>query len=381
MTKLDDFLRDFKPLVPSIKIGRTFYFDESNNIKKGVIGFEKDNNDDLENLYFVLGGIALSEPLNFEELLQYVGARQKPVDAKFKFFSFGESDFKEALKQKRLKLFFEYLLNKSILIHFTIEHFVHLAMTDILDSLIEENDTNQFAAFHFYKDLQSDMTEVLFADYETTHDFLCEFSFPNVPKERANEFINRLLDIYTNNLDAFFDSNGPDGFTKELLRQIIKAKRNKQNLFFLEGNEPFVVYNDLHQTYLSRAIEIDDKKIFDNESSTIQYISSLDGDYEKKLNMSFVDSKGCRETQISDAICGFVAKLYNFLSHNGFSDIAKFILSLEKDSNELETMKLFSDLMTVSNDASPAMFKKVNPLYIERRFTFMIQLIEKRFNH
>ena len=378
MTKLDEYINEFKPLVPSIRIGRTFYFDESNNIKKGIIGFEKDNNSDLENLYFVLGGIALSEPLDFDELLKYVGARQKPVDAKFKFFSFGESDFKEALKQKRLKLFFEYLLKHSVLIHFTVEHFVHLAMTDILDSLIEEKDANQFAAFCYYKELQSDMTEVLFADYETTHNLLCEYSFPNVPKERANEFIRDLLEIYTNNLDVYFNPDDSNGFTRELLRQIIKAKRNKYNLFFLEDNEPFVVYKDLHQTYLLRAIEIDDKKIFDNESSTMQYISSLDESYENKLNMLFVDSKTCRETQLSDAICGFVARLYNFLSHNDFVDISKYISSLEKDSNELETLKLFSDLMTISDNASPVMFKKVNPLYIERRFTYMIQLIEKR---
>ena len=136
----------------------------------------------------------------------------------------------------------------------------------------------------------------------------------------------------------------------------------------------------MHQTYLLRAIEIDDKKIFDNESSTMQYISSLDESYENKLNMSFVDSKTCRETQLSDAICGFVARLYNFLSHNDFVDISKYISSLEKDSNELETLKLFSDLMTISDNASPVMFKKVNPLYIERRFTFMIQLIDKRYN-
>ena len=182
MTKLDKYIKEFKPRINSIHSNRIFYFDESNNIKKGIIGLDKDNNNDLENLYFVLGGVALSESLDFKDLLKYIGARQEPKDAKFKFFAFGASSFEEAIKQLRLKLFFEYLFKHSILIHFTVEHFVHLALTDILDSLIQEKDANQFAALHFYKDLQSDMTEVLFADYEITHDFLCEYSFPNVPK-------------------------------------------------------------------------------------------------------------------------------------------------------------------------------------------------------
>lgn len=54
MTKLDDFICSFgkslKTLnIESIKINKTFYFDESNNIKKGIIGKNKDNNEDLEN--------------------------------------------------------------------------------------------------------------------------------------------------------------------------------------------------------------------------------------------------------------------------------------------------------------------------------------------
>ena len=55
MTKLEDFICSFgKSLqmlnIESIKINKTFYFDESNNIKKGIIGKDKDNNEDLENL-------------------------------------------------------------------------------------------------------------------------------------------------------------------------------------------------------------------------------------------------------------------------------------------------------------------------------------------
>lgn len=377
MIELDSYLKDIKPELPSFNINRVFFFDESNNIKKGIICFDGDNNDDLENTYFVLGGIALKKPLDFGDLLTFVGARQTPSDAKFRFFSFGKHRFEEAIKQKRLKLFFEYLVNNRILVHFDIVHIMHFAIVDILDSLIEENDINQEAALYFYKELQSDMTEVLWADYKRTHDFLCNYNYPNVPKESANSFINDLLTIYTENL-RFFDPNDPRSFTKELLRQLIKAKRKKQNLIFLEDNEPFVVLDNLSIHYLVRAIEISDEKAFDNESSVIKYLSSLDPNYGTKLNMSFRDSKHSREIQISDVICGFVARLFNFLSHNDIPEIEKFIHSLGKDSNEMATLKLFDMLTDISNDESVYMLKKTIPLFIDQRFSYFIYLIRKQ---
>lgn len=107
MSKLDDFINGSIDFAPSIKLNKTFNFDESNNIKKGIIGKNKDNNADLENLYFVLGGIATKEPLNFEELLKYAGVKQMPVDAKFNFFAFKKNKFTDVIAQSRLRKFFE----------------------------------------------------------------------------------------------------------------------------------------------------------------------------------------------------------------------------------------------------------------------------------
>ena len=245
MSKLDDYINFCseslnKISVEKIEINKTFYFDESNNIKKGIIGQDKDNNGDLENLYFVLGGIAVNGSIDFDDLLNYVGARQVPIDSKFSFFAFKKNKFEEAIKQSRLRKFFEYLLKNKIPIHFNVLHYMHFALTDILDSLIEEKDVNQSAAMFYYKQLQSDMTEVLYQDYNSLHNVLVKYEFPNVPKDRANSFINDIYNLYTNNYDLY-DSNDPKHFTKELLRQIIKAKRKKNSLLFLENNKPFVI--------------------------------------------------------------------------------------------------------------------------------------------
>lgn len=381
MTKLDDimssFAKNLKMLnIEPIKINKTFYFDESNNIKKGIIGKDKDNNEDLENLYFVLGGIAVDKNIDFDDLLRYVGARQVPTDAKFSFFAFKKNKFEEAISQSRLRKFFEYLLNNKILIHFDVLHYMHFALTDILDSLIEENDANQYAAMVYYKQLQSDMTEVLYQNYDALHEILVEFEFPNVPKEKANDFINEILDLYTCNYENY-DPDDIDNFTKELLRQIIKAKRNKNNLVFLEDNNSFIISEGVFHNYLSRALEVNDFKYFDNELSITNHFEELDAEYEKKLNVKFIDSANSREIQICDVVCGFVARLYNFLSHHEEHEIYTFIKNLNKEDEAYKTLKAFADLMTLSDNISHMMFKKTNPLFIEGRFTLFIKLMEK----
>ncbi|MGN1295054.1 MAG: DUF3800 domain-containing protein [Bacilli bacterium] len=381
MAKLDDimssFAKNLKMLnVEPIKTNKIFYFDESNNIKKGIIGKDKDNNDDLENLYFVLGGIAVDKNIDFDELLKYVGARQIPTDAKFSFFAFKKNKFEEAISQSRLRKFFEYLLNNKILIHFDILHYMHFALTDILDSLIEEDDANNFAAMFYYKELQSDMTEVLYQDYDALHEILVNFEFPNVPKERANDFVNEIFDLYTRNYDEY-NPDDADNFTKELLRQIIKAKKNKNNMLFLEDNKSFVISEGVFHNYLSRTLEIEDLKYFDNELSIINQLEELDAEYEKKLNVKFIDSANSREIQICDVVCGFVARLYNFLSHHEVHEIYTFIKNLNKEEDAYKTLKAFADLMTLSDNISPMMFKKTTPLFIEDRFTLFIKLMEK----
>ena len=377
MTRLEELIAAYRNTMPCVKLNRTIFFDESNNFRKGVIGTEKDNNEDLENLYFTLGGIATKDPINFPELLDYIGAKQIPRDAKYKFFTLKHNGFTEAIAQPRLRKLFEYLKEKDIVIHFAVEHYFHFALVDILDSLIEEDDANQCAVLCFYKELQSDMTEVLYEDFELLHKILVKYEFPNIPKGKANDFIRAILDLYTTNLDNY-NMDDPENFTKELLRQIIKAKRNKGNLVFLEENQPFVISERPYHVYLTRMFNFCDKKIFDREPSIEAEIRKMDDKYETKLNAEFSDSEIWREIQISDAISGFVGRLYNFLSKTDHLHIWNFSQALDKESESYKTLRAFFDLMTRSNEVSEVCFMKTNPLFIDKRFDLLCNAIENK---
>lgn len=378
MSKLDEFLKIYVGNLPRVRLKRIFYFDESNNIRKGKIGEERDNNDDLENLYFTLGGIAIKKPIEFQKLLDYIGAKQKPVDAKYDFFTLKNKKFIEAIAQRRLRKFFEYLNEEDIIIHFAVEHYFHFALVDILDSLIEESDYNQEVAFRFYKELQSDMTEVLYNDFNSLHRLLVNYEFPNIHKDKANDFIRAILDLYTINLNNYYDLNEPNNFTKELLRQIIKSKRHKNNLVFLENNEPYVISDSMSQLYLQRMYNFQDKKLFDNEPLIETALRQFDKNYEVKLNAKFCDSANLREIQICDAISGFVGRLFNFLSKTDENKILRFVKELDKESESFKTLKAFFDLIEKSDKESEICFLKINPLYIDKRFDVLRNEIENR---
>ena len=377
MTKIDEQIDIYNGTAPRIKLNRKIFFDESNNIRKGKIGIDKDNNEDLENLYFTLGGIATKKEIDFQDLLNYIGAKQTPNDAKYNFFTLGHKKFTEAIAQSRLRKLFEYLYKENIIIHFSVEHYMYFALVDILDSLIEEADINQRVALSLYKELQSDMTEVLYDDYDSLHKILVKYEFPNVPKNQANSFIRDILRLYSVNLDNY-DMDNADNFTKEMLRQIIKAKKGKTNLIFLEDNEPLVISDLPVQNYLMRMYNFEDEKIFDNESLIEAEIRGMDELYEQKLNAKFCDSKDYREIQISDAIAGFVGRLYNYISKTNEKEIKTFVANLDCESESYKTLKTFFALMDMSNEQSEICIMRTNPLFIDKRLDLLYNAIETK---
>lgn len=218
------------------------------------------------------------------------------------------------------------------------------------------------------------MTEVLYNDFELLHKKLVEYKFPNIPKMKVQAFVNDLFKLYTKNLD-YFDLNDPDNFTKELLRELIKASRKNKKLIFLEDNQPYVISSTMTYLYLQRMYNFGDKKYFDNEIQVERELLKMNIDFKNKLNIEFCDSKERREIQISDVISGFVGKLYNFLTKKNETQIAEFVNELDVESESYMTLKSFFELMTISDDETAICFLKTCPLFLENRFELLFTMI------
>ena len=183
-----------------------------------------------------------------------------------------------------------------------------------------------------------------------------------------------ILELYIEGLSQF-DLNDPNNFTKELLRQIIKASCDNKKLIFLEDNQPYVISSIMTHMYLQRMYNFKDKKYFDNEVYVENELLEMDNDFKNKLNTEFCDSKEKREIQISDVISGFVGRLFKFISKMNETQITDFVDKLDIESESYKTLKAFFNLMTKSDDESVICFLKVIPLFIERRFRILFELI------
>ena len=85
------------------KMNLKMFFDESNNIRV-VRLTENGTNENIHNIYFVLGGLAYPETsdVDLSDIFSYIGVSQIPNDAKLRFFTRGETEFKKILKETRL---------------------------------------------------------------------------------------------------------------------------------------------------------------------------------------------------------------------------------------------------------------------------------------
>ncbi len=380
MSELDEILKMYKkagPLCPRVKVNRKIYFDETNNIRKGFLKEEGYNVDGLENLFFGLGGIAIDGSLDFVELLKYVGAKQTPKDAKFKFFSFDNSDFKDAIKQKRLRLFFEYLLKNNIYIHYCIYHYLYFSLVDILDSLFDETDEWQDLYFSDPNGFKSDLFEVLYKNPNKLHNLLFKYSFPNVKRKDSVNFLSDVIELYREGL-LFFDYHKIINAKKHVLLHLLIAKRNKQSLIFLEDNDDYIISSDMSFTYLQRMYNFEDEKIFDIEKKIIESIEKYDDDYENKLSVKFLDSRESRDIQISDAVIGFVARFFQFLLLNDEIELKKYVDSFDINSEEYRTLSIFFDLTEVSDNYSKVLCLNILPIYLLNRFEYIQKLIRSK---
>ena len=357
------------------KMNLNMFFDESNNVRVGRLS-EKGTNENIHNVYFVLGGISYYATSNVDlnDIFTYIGVHQIPNDAKLKYFTRGRTEFKDILKETRLLKYFQFLKEKNIFIHFNSFHFLYYSLIDILDSLFEESDENQQVYYEYNQILKSDLIEVLDLDYDRVLEILREFNYPSILKEHVSIFISKILDLYTELLEEHFNDSDPENFTKEMLRQMIKSKKDRGNLLFLDDNKKFIITESLFEIYLHNACLFSrENKIFDDESVIKNKFEILDLNFENKLNMKFNRSHDDIGVQLSDVLTGFTAKMLNFVSSKTLKEIEEF--SREIDDTSLNTLKLFFEILDYSYNCCQHFFVWQIPYYVFYKLNYFIDKI------
>jgi len=382
-TKLDEFLDN-----PNTNLDRNFpfktiYADESNNIRVARLTPTGANND-LKYLYFVIGGIAVPKDngTELENIYEYINAKQIPTDAKLKYFAEGKSKFKDILKSSRINKFFTFLIDNELMIHVQIHNYLFYSLVDIIDSLFDDKDIK----FDFYiminRELKTALYDVLIYDYDALLSLLYQYKYPSIENNEIASFINDLLNLYKYNHELYFQDKDPYYPIFSILNDLIESSREKKELAFLQNNKEYVLEKDLWSLYYHHMISfLDTHKIFDEEAQIMRFFKKLDSDYEKKLNVEFSASENFIGIQLSDVICGFTAKLMNFIESNSEKSLANYVEKLTKESNQIVVLYKYFLLLDKSVDNCQFTILKTLPISVEYKLSWFKKIIKEKIEN
>lgn len=322
----------------------TFYYDESNNIRKLWL---KDNNFNAPiDCDFVLGGVMHfgEEPsADIDILKRELRLQKTSKELKFKHICKSPT-FLDCLNNDKVICFLEWLLDSDLYIHCFNVNNLYFAIVDIIDSIDDEI----YIPYTF--GMKDALYRLVLHNYDDFYRLLIECNYPNLSEENISVFYNHLI--------GYIDKAGPHiSFDTEILRQGLKVAQKQKECIFLSGNEEKTVLKDYSPFYI-RPIGVFPyaNHIFDHECCIEDVVNTYEfyiGGNQIK-NYKFTDSISEPLIQISDCVVGLLGKYYTYINRISLSPLDKvFRTYTDKQSR---TMQLLAKLFHKSESISKLLF-------------------------
>jgi hypothetical protein len=283
----------------------TLYYDETNNIRRLLVGENGLNEPGLK--CFVLGGIGHLGP---ERDLDLVGLRRRlhlqANMAEIKLDYLGKGNFPKLLSSRRILALLEWITEQHLLIHFQAIDLLYWTTVDIIDSIVAETRVPPEWIFI----LKNDLYAVLKRDEGAVADLYRRYAYPDVPRESQPAFLSELLDA----VEVSEEMLGHFNF--QMLKGILQMGRRGE-LPFLQDERAGVLVDHFAPFFLGRlylfknAIHILDKE--DRVAAHLDAMTLTAGGQALDL-YRFVDSKTEAGVQISDAVTGLLGKAFTWLN-------------------------------------------------------------------
>ncbi|ACV25479.1 DUF3800 domain-containing protein [Kangiella koreensis] len=345
MIDISEIRAQIKLLNPEINFdgAYTFYYDETNNIRKFRIKETGFNSAFTNN--FVLGGLVFEgvspdvQPLKDSLRLQ---STAKEV----KFNHIARGSFIDCLKSQNLNLFLKYLVSNNLYIHYSSINILYWSLVDIVDSAIVNSEISQKISAQFINVLKNDLYKLARLEINSMVSLFRKYEYPNIKQNRVLSFIEEMSELF------FPYINEPEfHIGLESLRQILQECRRKGSLPFVMGEEDFILINDFSQFYMRPIYTfINSTHIFDKENSIEELLEKqiiMDGPRQIN-NYSFADSKSEQLIQLSDVVVGILGKLGSYCNTNDKEKIYSDMHSL--NSLQEENIDLLLNLIAESRD-------------------------------
>lgn len=384
-------------LFPTQSTSYTFYYDESNNVRKLYLskkldGYNIDHDINKHNgVNFILGGVAhkeTSSSADFDDLRKRIQLQANANEFKLKHVATG--DFLTMLTSKKLTAFFEWLLYSDLHIHYFNLNMEYWKYLDIIEDCVgfglERGFLNlmpgeqQWAYEMVNKDA---LYSYVKANKQTFIKFLKEFDFPYIEgKELA--FIRSLkgqissycADLFTqderdstqiqfaNNLFYLLlacEDNQIDDLT--LTMEIRTEEPTDEDNLILDGFATFYRHraqqfsNSTHVFDIEKVVEADLQEI----AAAVPEVASL--------NYSFADSKQLPLVQVSDVMAGFLQRYFGYLNNTTLNELRTIRCGLnDKQRLNMEFLRLL--ILKSDKENHVLLHYLMSPLEQEKHIAF-----------
>ena len=337
----------------------TFYYDETNNIRKLHLNDARLNVDKTDN--FVLAGIlhkGLSVNSDYSDLFHNLNLQKSAHELKLKHIAKG--NFLDMLKSDKLFIILSWLIENKFYIHYFNLNVIYWSVIDIVDSIIGELNHPFYIMNHI--SLKSDFYELANSDSDAFLNALYEFNYPDVPEEKAHIFCLWLIDFTRTHCCTL------PNYRANALKNLIEKSLKIEDLPFISGFHGRELISSFMVFYLRNLYLFKNSKhIFDEEKSIQEDVNGfpLTENGVPIQNHTFVKSHDCKAVQISDVIAGLLGKYFSYIK-----DINDEQLAIDKaglTSNQLKTLTALKNIIDLSDDVSRGFFNVVSSEGEQRR--------------
>jgi len=318
----------------------TFYYDETNNIKKLHLKGGDFNVAFTSN--FILGGLCFSgvKP-NISDVFDGIKLQDNVKEVKFKHLATG--GFLDCLKSNKLASFLTYIVNSPLYLHYSSLNLLYFSIVDIVDSMLNNTDQYEHHGFGFNRYLKNILYKVCKQNIKSITDLFFILDYPNISRENLNEFIKELAKIIED-----YKPSVEDNYGLSALKILLKKSLN-ESLIFVQDETDHLLIGGLDHFYWRPVYSFGNSSHhFDNEDDIKKEMENLNIIVSGKVisNYTFSDSKDDVYTQCSDIIVGLIGKLSKFINTNSKEQIVEIVESL--NSQQLINLDLYLDLYVKS---------------------------------
>ena len=320
----------------------TFYYDETNNVRKLLLRQGKFNNSIDGD--FVLGGIFVpsSSSMNPNHLRTIARINASVKEVKCRTLC-SNPDFWECIKNEKVGTFLKWIYESDWLVHYSAINYFYFALVDIIDSI-----NLSMNHLGYINGLKNELYRIAKENFNSMYNLLYSYNFPNIAKGLIPRFCDELISIV-------LQSSGQNIWSYHLVKELMGTKEHN-TLIFLEGNPEKTIIKKFVNFYIDRIALFDTSKhVFDEELSVQDQLKEIQQCENTTTHTNYVFKKSDKDLyiQVSDCWVGLMGKFSRYVNTTADADISAMWANLKEEQRK--NFSMYAKIIKRSDDLSPCL--------------------------